>query len=666
MRYSVSINNGKMSVIRLLLVILGLIVFFTPLISQEVKTVKTASKKAVKYYDNAYKEARAGNLKEASSLLEKALDEEALFIDAQVAWADVQYELGLLSKAEEGYEKAIAVDAGGATTVYFKLGETELELQKYEEAIDHLETFLKQQKRQTKSTEKASRYLKMAHFAAEATKNPVPFNPVSLGSAINTEAQEYLPSLSADGQQLIFTRRIAGQEDFFGSQKVDDQWQTAQPIDALNTQFSEGAHTLSADGQRLYFTACLYPKSLGSCDLYYTEKEKGTWTTPVNLGRTINTENWDAQPSIAADGNALFFSSDRKGGIGGRDLWVSYRTPEGDWGKPQNMGELINTPGHEETPFIHPDGQTLYFTSKGHPGMGGADLFISRKQEDGSWGAPKNLGYPINTRANEGTLAVSLDGNIGYFAKDGDNAVLNSITENQKKVSEDIFQFELYDEIKPKASTYVKAKVFDALTRRPLLAKIDFDDLTSGQERSSQQTNKDGTFLTCLPLGHNYALNVSREGYLFHSENFQLDSAGSQQEPFLLEIPLQRIPKETITSKTSPVEGKPVILKNVFFETGSAELLSTSIAELSRLKALLDQNASLRIQINGHTDAVGEAEDNQALSESRARAVYDYLITHGINADRLKYKGFGESQPIADNDTKDGRQQNRRTEFQVF
>ncbi|MEN0003205.1 MAG: tetratricopeptide repeat protein, partial [Bacteroidota bacterium] len=565
------------------LVIALLIPFFFPILAkaQDYTTRKTASKKAKSYFEKARKKNREGAFSEALEQAEKAIEKEPLFVDAYMLKGGILYDIGNLAEAEKTFEEIISFAADYSKTTYYKLGLTELKQKKYTEAITHLEQFMIVQQRNTKTKANAKRHLITAKFAAEATKNPVPFTPQSLGAGINTPAQEYLPAINAEGNELIFTRRINRQEDFFVSQFQDGAWQEAVPISTLNSPLSEGAHTLSADGRMLFFTGCNYPKGQGSCDLYLSVKEEDGWGAPMNLGPGINTDSWDGQPAFSADGSQLFFSSDRPGSIGGRDLWKMQKNAAGKWTRPQNLGATINTGGHEETPFIHPDGQTLYFTSKGHPGMGGADLFISRLQEDGSWGTPQNLGYPINTEANEGTMVVGLDGQKAYFARDAANALGNSVTEDRQQVSEDLFQFDLYEAIRPHPATYVKAKVVDALTRRPIVAKVVFDALPNNEELVATSTYKDGTFLTCLPLGASYALHVEREGYLFHSENFSLDSTRAGHEPFLLTIELQRVPKTIAadTSETTPLS-KPIILKNIFFDTGSATLLPSSFAEL--------------------------------------------------------------------------------------
>jgi len=303
------------------------------------------------------------------------------------------------------------------------------------------------------------------------------------------------------------------------------------------------------------------------------------------------------------------------------------------------------------------------------PGMGSADLFVVRKEEDGSWGEPKNLGFPINTKDSEGALIISLDGQTAYFATDrkyGTPGEDVTFGDAMRGSDTDIYKFELYPEVRPQPVTYVKANVFDIVTDEKLIAEVEFVDLSTGNIHVSSKTDSDGEFLVCLPMGKNYSLNVSKEKYLFHSENFSLEEINSLNEPYLLDIGLQPIPDPSATADNGLPKSKPIILKNVFFETAKADLRPESITELNRLKKLLVENPKLQIQLNGHTDNVGTDEDNLQLSDARAKAVHDYLIAGGIAENRLKYKGYGESMPIDTNDTPQGRQNNRRTEFEII
>ncbi len=616
-------------------------------------TEKTAKPKLVDMLRKGQRLSFNGQVDAAVKELEKALKVDPRFIDAQIEWANAKNQQGKFAEAELGYEKALAIDPDYLHGVLYSLAIVEFDQKKFDESVGHLEKYLATGKISERRKKAAEKYLNNARFAAGALANPVPFDPKNMGSNINTPDHEYLPTLTADGEELIFTKRKRGLEDFYISHKIDGEWQKAIPIEAVNTPENEGSQSVSADGKLLVYTGCNRKGGYGMCDLYFTEYKNGEWMPVKNIGPPINTKEWEGQPSLSADGQTLYFCRDPKGGRGNIDIWMSQRLENGGWGIPEKLPQTINSGGKEQVPFLHPDGQTLYFSSNGHPGMGGADIYFSRLTENGEWGKPQNIGYPINTEKNESALFVGLDGKTAYFASDQKGGFGKT----------DIYSFELYEAARPQPVTYIKAIVADAISREKLAAKVEFIELESGQVQATSFTDVDGEFLVTLPAGKNYALNVSKEKYLFYSENFALKNVDSLNKPYELNIELQPIPE------LAGVEGgeisQPIVLKNVFFETGSAELKKESVAELNYLKNLLEKNPEMKIQINGHTDDVGSEEDNLILSKNRAMAVYDYLIDNGVSESRLAYKGFGETMPIAPNISDEGRRKNRRTEFVV-
>ncbi len=622
-------------------------------------TVKTTNARSAKDYERAMTMIELGQLEEANNLLSRAIKVDSLFIDAIIQLAGVRHDQGQLADAEQQFEKVLQIAPGYRKTVWLQLGLTEWRLDKFDEAEDHFKGFLALDPSNEQDIALAKGYLAKCAFSASAMRNPVPFQPRKLGPEVNTDNDEYLPSLTADAKTLIFTRVIGNDENFYLSQQTPEgNWTSASPIDRVNTPENEGAQTVSPDGRRLIFTACNRPGGVGKCDLYVTEYQNGQWTPVRNMGEPVNSGAWESQPSLSGDGNALFFAANRSGGKGGKDLWVSNRLADGTWAVPQNLGDSLNTGRDEQGPFIHPDGQTLYFMSDGHPGMGGADIFFSRKGVDGAWGKPVNMGYPINSKSDEGLLVVSLDGKTAYFASNRSD--LNP-TLAYGKPTYDIFAFDLHEAARPLPVTYVKAIVRDARTKAPLQATAEIIDLGSGLSTFSATTGKDGEFLVVLPAGKNYSLNVSRPKYLFYSDHFELHEPSSADKPYLLEIELFPVPENG-----APATENAIVLKNVFFEFGSAALLPASLSELEKLRKLLLDNPGLRIQINGHTDNVGADAANQLLSEQRAKAVYTWLLDKGIEKARLRFKGFGETRPVDTNDSDPGRQKNRRTEFETF
>ncbi|MEL6988100.1 MAG: hypothetical protein AAGK97_09730, partial [Bacteroidota bacterium] len=361
-------------------------------------------------------------------------------------------------------------------------------------------------------TKKANKQITNAGVIIPAMENPVPFSPKPLSSNINSDVNsEYLPSLSADEELLIYTVRARSQEDLYFSIKKDNgEWGLGEPIERVNTADNEAAQSVSADGRLLIFTQCSKKVGFGSCDLYFSGFRNGRWSTPLNMGDNINTIYWESQPSITNNGRTLYFSSTREGGFGGKDIYVSH-LEKGKWSKPINLGNIINTPGDEESPFVHQDGETMYFMSNGHPGLGDFDLFISRKAND-EWQGPKNLGYPINSQASEGAMIVNLNGNEGYYATD--RKYLRNENEAARPET-DIYMFELYPAIRPQPVTFVKAKVIDQETGDLLGAKVEIIDLSNNKVIYDGSTLGVDDFLACLPSGRNYGLNVSKKAICF-------------------------------------------------------------------------------------------------------------------------------------------------------
>jgi outer membrane protein OmpA-like peptidoglycan-associated protein/Tol biopolymer transport system component len=619
-------------------------------------TVKTTSEKALKAFKEGREAMQQGDAAAAIRHYRRAVELDPKFIDGYIYLGGAHRESNHWPEAEAAFEQVLALSASYEVRVYQVLSVVEWEQDKYSEAAEHAKIYLQSDISSARDRAAAQQLYQNAAFAAKAILTPVPFNPVPLGSSINTEKDEYFPVETADGATFIFTRNDGDDENFYTAQRMAadrDEWQTATPIEGVNTTENEGAQAISPDGSWLVFTACdrRNDGSQGNCDLYWSQKKNDAWTKPVPFSNTINGPSWDSQPTISADGRTIIFASKRDGGLGEADLYETTRQA-GKWSAPRNLGNKINTPYTDCLPFLHPDGQTLYFTSTGHPGFGMDDLYLARKQPDGSWGTPENLGYPINTKGHDANLVVSLDGRTAYFASkrpEGPGGI-------------DIYSFELPENLRPKRVTYARALVTDAATGYPTVAKVEFTDLATGQSFVSATTKKDGSFLVCLPAGHRYGLQVTKKGYLLHSEHFDLDSTASFLQPYQLEIALQ--PIEDSTGKAP--ERKPIVLRNVFFETGSAELLPDSRTELDALIALLNENPAMNIQINGHTDNVGDDNGNLTLSEKRAQTVIRYLIEKGVGASRLRAKGYGETKPTATNDTKEGRAMNRRTEFEPW
>jgi outer membrane protein OmpA-like peptidoglycan-associated protein/tetratricopeptide (TPR) repeat protein len=627
--------------------------------SQDNYKYTTKSKRAINAYEEATRQFDSYNDKEALEDLDDAIKADDKFIEAYMLKGDIYANEKKYNKSIENYKKAIQLDPYFFSNNYMNVGLMELLAGKYQDAKNDLEIYDNLKNVNVINKKRAEYMLKTCNFCIDAMNHPVPFNPVNMGDSINTNLSEYQPAITADEQTLVITRLVPRgpeyensanpyQEDFYISHKVNDStWSKAVSLGPpMNTPGNEGAQCFSPDGQYLYFTACDRPTGYGSCDLYYSQKVGDHWGVPLNMGPTVNSSYWDSQPSISSDGKTLYFTSNRPGGKGGMDIWKTIKNDKGEWTTPVNLGDSINTDRDEMAPFIHPDDQTLYFASKGWQGMGGFDIFYSRRDTSGKWRKPVNIGYPINTAADESYMIVNSKGDLAYYASDRPGG----------KGGMDIYTFPLYEKARPKPVTYMKGKVFNKQTKETLQAKFDLIDLKTAKtvvESTSDPVT--GEFFVCIPTEKDYALNVSKDGYLFYSENFTLSGIHSRTDPFIKDIPLQQVKV-----------GEIVVLKNIFFDTDKYDLKSESTAELEKLTELLKNNPLMKIEISGHTDNVGEMKYNQVLSENRAKAVYDYLIAHGIAKERLTYKGYGQTKPIDTNDTDAGRANNRRTEFKVL
>lgn len=638
-----------MRYLRIILLLMAVLAGFQASAQRE---YSTKSKKAIKHFEEALRYYNSRNNRAALEYLEKALKADDEFVEAYTVSADCYNDLGLLDEAIVNYKKVVELDPDFMATTFKQLADVQFRTGDYEGAIPNYEIFLTKKRVNPKLKEMASRYLENARFGAVEKKNAVPFEPVNLGENVNTDAYEYFPVLTADEQTLVFTRnkrRSAGmdyQEDFYVSFSDQGVWTPAMNLgEPINTDDNEGAQTITADGKQLFFIGCNRKTGMGSCDIYRSLRNGRRWAKPENLGSPVNSSKWESQPSISSDGKTLYFVSNRNGGEGGMDIYVTHLAPNGEWTTPRNLGDVINTPFSEETPFIHPDGKTLYFTSNGHVGFGEKDIYMTRKDSLGNWGTPKNLGYPINTWNDEQGLFVAASGENAYFSSDRDGGFGKL----------DLYSFKLYEDARPDKVTYVKGKVKDKITGKPLAAKFELIDLVTSEvviESGSDPIN--GTFLVTLPVDHEYALNVSKDDYLFYSEHFSLNKDYDLSKPHRMDVEMQPIKY-----------GERVVLKNIFFETASYDLLPESRVELDKLVDFMKNNPTINIEIGGHTDNVGKPEDNQLLSENRSKSVRAYLIEHAIASDRIQFKGYGEEQPIDTNDTPEGRANNRRTEFKV-
>ena len=608
------------------------------------------NKNAQALFEQARERAEKGNLVNTAGLLQQAIEADKNYVDAYLALAQVYAKLKNPGSSIANYEKAFAIDSvytldyrGPYAAQLAQTGEFE----KAQAAVNELLT--KKPPRNPTTLERLQRQQKNYSFAVNyARTNPVKnyvFAPHNIGGEVNSNESEYFPSLSIDGKRIIFTRRINNtNEDFYVSDWKDGRWMPAREMEGgLNTDHNEAAQHISADGEWMVFAADGRLEGYGNYDLYMSYKTPDGWTQAKNLAGVINSDQWDAQPCISPDKRYLYFASRRLGGYGGIDIYMCYMKPNGRWSEPENLGPGINTAGDDQCPFIHADNQTLYFVSNGWPGYGGDDLFMARRLPGDKWSQPVNLGYPINTVNDEGTLFVAADGKTAFYASD----------RSDTRGGYDIYSFELREDVRPAKTLWVKGKVSDKKTGKGLASTVELTELSSGEIITRVLTDDTGHYFITLPVGKDYAFNVNRKGYLFYSDNF-LMSGRSPDSTYEKPIALQ------------PIEvNASIVLKNIFFDVNKFDLKPASQAELDKVVQLMTENPTLRIEISGHTDNTGRLADNLLLSNNRARAVVDYLLGKNIAAARLTAKGYGATKPVADNKTEEGKAQNRRTEMKV-
>lgn len=628
-------------------------------LSSSAQQYTTSDKRAIKHFETAMTAINQREIALGLEEIEKAIGRDEEFIEAWLLKADLHIESRQIDEAIAAMERSVAVNPDFFPNKYYTLGQLYMDEERYQEALDQFARLEKYRDVRAEIRQQAARQMESCEFAIEAMKNPVPFDPKNLGEGVNTWMSEYYPSITVDGQQLLFTREVQtdpskrGQEDFFISEWDGEHWRPARAMSHINTPGNEGAPAISPDGQTMVFTACDFYGSYGperdgygSCDLFYTYKMGNGWARAQNMGSKINTAHWESQPSISADGKTLYFvRGNRNPAQRNSNIYMSQLNDDGEWESPIKLSATINTERNEESVLIHPDGKTLYFSSNGHPGMGGLDIFKSTRIGENEWTTPENVGYPINTSGDENSLLVSPMGDIAFFASDRPGGYGGL----------DLYSFELPDHLRPEPVGYVRGLVYDAENKKPLYARFELIDIENGEVVvTSFSDSQDGSFLVALPYNRRYALNASKKGYLFYSDHF--DVKGQQEAAGqTIEIPMLKVS-----------DGQTIVLNNVFFDTDKFDLKPESRAELNKLAEFMTMNPDVQIEIGGHTDNQGSAAHNVTLSQNRATAVEGYLVQQGIDAERLSAKGYGQNKPIADNDTETGRAQNRRTEVKVL
>lgn len=599
------------------------------------------------------------------------------------------------SKAIDFLEKAFRAKPGVASDIHYLMGWGYQLNYQFDEAISSYRKFKNKQKSDTKKKKgdatapDVDKRIQECEDGMVLVKNPIRVFIDNLGSTVNSKYPDYGPVITTDESLMVFTSRREGStdgeldpndmlyyEDLYISYNDEKKgWTETINMRNLNTEKHDASVGLSPDGQILYTY-----KGDPDGTLFESKLDGDSWTKAKDLNKNINTKAQETSASISYDARKLYFVSDRtkdefgNSTLGGKDIFVCERQDNGKWGSPKNIGAPINTKYDEEGVFMHPDGVTMYFCSKRNGSMGGYDIFYSENDGAGNWSEPTNIGYPVNTPDDDVFFVVAGNARYAYYSSAREDSyglqdiyritflgpekmmvmgtedilIASSTATIQQKVEQEVV------EVKKVRLTIMKGTITDALSELPIEATIEIVDNEKDELITTLTSNsKTGKYLVSLPSGKNYGIAVKADGYLFYSENVDIPEATAYQE----------VTKDIVLSKVGI--GSKIVLKNIFFDYGKETLRETSFPELNRLVTLLESYPDMKIEIGGHTDSDGGLKFNTELSEARAKSVVDYLVDAGISKPRLSFKGYAYLQPIATNDTDEGKQQNRRVEFKV-
>lgn len=576
--------------------------------------------------------------------------------------AELNYKLGICylnsinkTAALRFFQNAQKLDSIVSPDIFLCLGKVYHYNNDFYKAINYYNLYLDNLPEIEKTVKKAEveKKIQECNNGMELVRNHVPGMIINM-KILNSPYADFCPLISADESTMIFTSRRENStgnekdpndlqyfEDIYISESDDIFWQQPENIGSpINTAGHDATVGLSPDGQTLY----IYKGDKNAGDIYFCDLIGENWSEPKPLPNTINSPDRETSACISPDGKIIYFVSDRNKGFG-RDIFYSEKLENETWGEAKNIGSIINTVYDEEGVFAHPNGKTLYFSSKGHKTMGGYDIFKTNKTADGIWSEPENIGFPINTADDDVFFVVSADGRRGYC----------SSVRPDGRGEKDLYIISFSEAQNENMLTLLKGVVSDVETQEPIFAEVEIIDLSLGEVLSVFKTNSaSGEYLISLPSGKNYSITANAKDYLFHSENFDIPEDENFQE-VIMDIKLNRLK-----------ENSKIILKNVFFDYAKAIIKQESKSELNRLVKIMTDNPKIKIEVSGHTDNVSSLETNNKLSNDRAKAVVDFLIENGIEANRLEYKGYAFFQPITDNDTEENRAKNRRVEFKII
>ena len=633
------------------------ILFLLLVFSIQAQTYSIVDGRAIKLFEEAGQLTLARQYDQALEKYQAAIAREASFLEAYIKMAQLLMTQGKLEEAEKialqgknrlqgkNATRKLAGDFGWFFTNYY------LKLGQYKEAINEFGLVENLVDDQFKKTIYFIDMVKQIDFLKTHIQDVKSVQKERLANPLNGFQLQYFPVLTADGEQILFTKRDGikntDKEDIYTSY-LDSAGVWSNPVSisqTVNSIYNEGTCTVTADGNVLIYTSCDAPDSFGSCDLFISRKKNGIWQSPTNMGIKVNSSNWDSQPSLSADGRILFFSSNRKGGFGGNDIWYSVLQEDQSWAQAKNLGSVINTPKDEISPFMFFNNELLFFASNGHLGFGGMDIFIS-KVEGGEFQNPENLGLPINDQLDQVALFITAQKDYAYYTE----LVTNSISKDRSL----LYRFKFPQDIYLGENLLVTGgKVFNSETNEPIEAKLSLvslsNDSTLYEFRSDGKT---GEFLMLYPEESVSGLYVEKQGYLPKIYNVERDSIRNVKNLRVEMVPISR--------------GEEFVFENIFFEFDKYELKSESFSSLKRLSNFMKENPQVRILISGHTDNVGNSSYNLQLSLQRAKRVQDYLFQQGFDSSRVEVEGKGDKNPMVPNSTLENQALNRRISIQIL
>ena len=622
--------------------------------AQEVNSCYVQKKKSVKMMSKLNQNLAHYSFHDVKNVLKSIQEREGNSAQVFDIYALINWLKDDKVQAEFYASKTIKLCSEEFSNSNYILSVINYDLRNYQLSVDYMEKAISIGLK-NRFKDKASITLENAKILAKIMNDTVPYNP-EIVEGISTEADEYLPLISPDQELALYTRRGVRNEfgvvdkkseDFVFSEGSLENFNQGEEMSyPFNQNNNEGGATITIDNNVLYFTICSkFSSAYNNCDIYYVEKNKhGEWSDLRPLKSVNNPKSWESQPSVSADGNELIFASDRKGGFGGIDLYLVTKDEFGYWGVPQNMGELINSSLNEKSPFFHVDRETMYFASQQFPSLGGYDIFISKRGENGEWQKPENLGFPINTMHDELGMFVTTDGETAYFCSNKLDGVGGW----------DLYSFDLYEKVKPKRVLFLKGGITDRDGVMVDSVSLDLRNVTTNEV--TQISVNGGKYVSALTLGDSddVLITFNKDGYAFNS-HYISSTDESFSGPSKMDVNIDKLES-----------GQTFELNNIYFATDSFAINKVSRVILTEFAAYLIKNINMELLISGHTDNVGSEEDNLELSTNRARSVYTFLIEKGIDQNRLTYRGFGETKSVYDNLTIQGRSKNRRTECTII